>query len=279
MHHCGGRKSIGEEAGTVAICPACGDERTVKEYGSGRYVARWWTDCQCITTRIAEEERRTKEREDWTRRDAQERLAKQLGLWRVRDFRINTFQREWLQAAHDADHPLDYALRWLEGVRGTDQGHYHHGPPPALYFYSQGKGRGKTHLASALAWHAYDWGYLAAFCEETSYLSQYWAAEFEDRDKLQTLVGDRAWITVIDDLGQTPPAKKGGESGAARAWYDITNRRWLRRGWTIITSNRTLDELADQGTINDASYSRLFQMTRGQMVVFDGDDYRLEGLR
>lgn len=214
----------------------------------------------------------------YQRQLAQERVAKELGLFRVKDFRIATFDRSWLRTDEAGDHPVDVVTRWLEGIRGNDVGDYHRGAPVAMYFYSDGKGRGKTHLASALAWHAYDWGYLAAFIEETSYLSQYWAAPFEDRDRLQRLIGDRAWLTVIDDLGQTKPAKRDGESGASKAWYDITNRRWLRRGWTIITSNRTLEELADQGTINEATYSRLYQMTRGQMVVFDGADYRLEGV-
>ena len=92
---------------------------------------------------------------------------------------------------------------------------------------------------------------------------------------MQSLVGDQCWLTVIDDLGKSPPNNPTRKSGAQTAWYDIVNRRYLKRGWTIITSNSTLEQLAEQGTINDATYSRLAQMTRRTMIVFIGADYRL----
>jgi DNA replication protein DnaC len=55
----------------------------------------------------------------------------------------------------------------------------------------------------------------------------------------------------------------------------VINRRWLARRWTIVTSNYTLDELEAQGTIDDATASRLRQMTRGEYLYFDGEDQRL----
>lgn len=274
-HRCGALLSTGRADGETATCPACGETRTVRSTGPGKYTFDYWTACACIRDRDAEQARSKAESDAYQKRTAQDRLAKELGLFRVKDFRLDSFDRNRLRADSQGSHPYDYVVRWLETIRGTDVGNYHSGPPPALYLYSQGKGRGKTHLASAIAWHAYDWGYLASFIEETSYLSQYWAGEFDSRDRLQTLIGDRCWLTVIDDLGQTIPAKKDGTSGASKAWYDITNRRWLKRGWTVITSNRTLEELVTQGTLNEASYSRVYQMTRGQMVIFDGADYRL----
>lgn len=263
--------------GSVVTCPACGETREVREAGSGKYVIRYWSDCQCVIAAIAEAEAARALAAERQARIGREQLVARLGLARVTNFRMETFDPALLHSEHPDSHPHTYAQQWLDGVRGESCGSYHRGPPVALYFYSRGKGRGKTHLAAALAWSAYDWGYLAAFVEETSYLSGYWAADFETRDEMQTLLGDRAWLTVIDDLGQNPPGGKG--TGASKAWYDITNRRWQKCGWTIITSNRTLDELVEQGTINDATYSRLYQMTRGQMVYFDGADYRLEGVR
>lgn len=274
---CGGRRSTTEAEGATAVCPVCQEERVVMQAGEGKFQLRWWSECHCLRTNRERAVQAQLEAEQYAKRDAQERIAKQLGLFRVRDLKLDTFDPTLLHADTPGEHPHAIAKRWLETIRGASEGDYRSGPPPALYFYSKGKGRGKTHLAAGIAWQAYDWGYLAAFLEETSYLSRYWAEDFEERDSLQTLVGDRAWLTIIDDLGQTPPAKKGGESGSAKAWYDITNRRWLKRGWTIITSNHTLEDLEQQGTINEATYSRLYQMTRGQMVVFDGDDYRLGG--
>ena len=74
----------------------------------------------------------------------------------------------------------------------------------------------------------------------------------------------------MGDRENTPP-------GLRDAWYDLIGPRWLKRGWTIITSNCTLDELAARGTIDDRVYSRLYQMTGGKIVTFDGADQRLAG--
>ena len=262
------------EIGSTMVCPDCHAERVTVEHGEGKYTIRMWSDCACVISHIEQVEQVKTAAADRGRRAAAEHIMSQLGLMRARQFKLESFDRSLLSTPIGGSHPYDIACKWLEGVRGVTEGDYHRGPPVALYFYSAGKGRGKTHLAAALAWMAYDWGYLAGFVEETSYLSSYYAAGFEERDQMQGLIGDKCWVTVIDDMGQNPPAK--GSTGASKAWFDIIDRRWLRRGWTIITSNRTLDELERQGTINQAAYSRLYQMTRGQMVMFEGSDYRIE---
>lgn len=266
------RLSTGE-LGDRMVCEVCQLERETVEYGNGRYKIRIWSDCDCVRAEIDRVEQVKTLAADRGRRAAAEHIMAQLGLMRAAQFRLESFDRDRLQTPAGGAHPYDYALRWVEGVRGTSTANYTMGPPAALYFYSAGKGRGKTHMAAALAWLAYEWGYLAGFVEETSYLSGYYAANFDDREQMQALIGDQCWITVIDDMGQTPPGR--GSTGTSKAWFDVINRRWLRRGWTVITSNRTLPELLAQGTINDAAYSRLYQMTRGQMVMFEGADYRI----
>jgi DNA replication protein DnaC len=67
-----------------------------------------------------------------------------------------------------------------------------------------------------------------------------------------------------------PPGK-----GVQGVWDGLINRRWLERRWLLVTSNYTLDELAQRGTLSEASFSRLRQMTRGEYVYFDGQDQRL----
>ena len=70
-------------------------------------------------------------------------------------------------------------------------------------------------------------------------------------------------------------SRENTPAGLRDFWYDLIGPRWLKRGWTIITSNHTLDELASRGTIDDRVYSRLVQMTGGKIVTFDGADQRL----
>jgi DNA replication protein DnaC len=45
----------------------------------------------------------------------------------------------------------------------------------------------------------------------------------------------------------------------------------------ILTSEKTLEQLVDQGTLDDALYSRLYEMTRGIELPFSGPDQRLRG--
>jgi DNA replication protein DnaC len=118
-------------------------------------------------------------------------------------------------------------------------------------------------------------GKLTVFLEEVSYLERAWAADFADKEQLSMLPGESAWLTVIDDIGQNPPGRD--PRGLQKAWYNVINRRWLKAGWTIITSNKTLEQLMDQGTLSEAAYSRLYQMTRGEVVLMEADDQRLRG--
>lgn len=195
------------------------------------------------------------------------------GMTRVEHLSLDRFDPRRLRAPDEASHPYHAASRWLAAIMDRPVADYHNGLPAALYFYSPGKGRGKTHLAAGLAWEARKNHKLTAYVPEGIYIERSWACSFEEKEALASLPGERAWLTVIDDLGQRVPGR--GSNGIANAWYSVFDRRWLRRGWTIITSNLTLDELLDQGTINEATHSRLRQMTRSQMIKFDGVDQRL----
>lgn len=251
----------------------CSEQRRVELAGSGKLSMQYWSSCACIRDAIAQSIADNKRIAAYTERERNERLSRELGLFRIQHMADRPFDRSRL--AEGDYHPLDIAADWLSSIADKSNGEYHEGPPIAIYLYSEFPGRGKTHLAAMLALKAYASSRLTSFIEETSYLSDYWASDFAERARLQSLVGDQCWLTVIDDLGKSPPNNPTRKSGAQTAWYDIVNRRYLKRGWTIITSNSTLEQLAEQGTINDATYSRLAQMTRRTMIEFIGADYRL----
>lgn len=170
------------------------------------------------------------------------------------------------------DRLLSIVQGWLDAISPLSVAPGYDGKPRCcLYFYSPGKGRGKTHLAAALAMQAKAAGKLISIVDEISYVEAYWAASLEGRATIASLPASRAWLTVFDDMG----SRENTPAGLRDCWYDLVGPRWLKRGWTIVTSNWTLEELVERGTIDDRVYSRLYQMTGGKIVTFDGADQRL----
>jgi hypothetical protein len=255
--------------GTVQPCPQCDEEVTWKEYTNsvGRSV-RYWSDCSCVVAAAERMSQRSKEstalQADYRNEDARHVLPPALA-----NFTLDTFDATRLAGGEKL---LTAARRWLETITPLSVAPGYFGDPrPCLYFYSQGKGRGKTHLAAALLHAAAERGKSTAFADEVGYIESYWAAPFERKAELSAWPAEKAWLTVLDDLGQ----RERTSDTLRDAWYDVVNPRWLRCGWTIITSNWAPQELLDKGTISEATYSRIVQMTRGQLVTFQGTDQRL----
>lgn len=232
-----------------------------------------WRPCEWCVARWEQDYQATVAQDVAARQAQAERELGDTGLNRIVPFTFDTFDARWLQSARREEHPLTIARRWLHGIGNLLHGSYRDEtlPAPGLYFYSPGKGRGKTHLAGAIANAARAKGKLVAFLEETSYLERRRSCQLMEIERLTALPGDHAWLTVIDDLGQRGKASES----VADAWYAVINRRWLKAGWTIFTSNRFPEELVAQGTINEATYSRLMQMIGMRVVFFDGEDRRL----
>lgn len=200
-----------------------------------------------------------------------ERLLGDTGMSLITGLAWSALERD--RPAFDAA-ALRTVERWFGLILAAGaQADYSATLPAALFLHSPGKGRGKTHIAAGAVHAARAAHKLAVFLEESSYLARRWGCAFEDVGQVVGVPGSRAWLTVIDDLGQRA---KAGES-VQNVWYEVINGRWLRRGWTIITSNWTLEELATRGTIGEATYSRLRQMTRGLTVRVGGADQRLYG--
>jgi len=261
--------------GATRSCPECGafQERRETPPNAQGHTLRYWSDCRCDLARAAHRSaveqyraQRMQEIDRATLGDPGGQLVAQLTM--------DAFHREWLKEA-EGRHPYDLALRWFAAIKDRDgPDRAGEGPPPALYFHCRGKGRGKTHLAAALLNLARDALRRVAFIEELSYLSRYRHMDFGmAREALLALPGSKAWLTVIDDLGRLEPGKN--PASVQNAWNDVISRRYMAQAWTVFTSNYTIDELIVRGTIDDAAYSRIYEMTRGQIVVFDGEDRRL----
>lgn len=260
------------------VCPCCGEQQhavPIRHYNGSTFFV--WNVCQAMQRSWnATESQIAHRRSDLEKRQMEaERAMGDPGLSQIARFTLASFDPDRLKVELGDDNPLDVVTSWLAAIRDRARGDYHSGPAVALHLYYPGKGTGKTHLAAGAALAARAMGKLTVFLEEVSYLERSWAADFADKEQLSMLPGETAWLTVLDDIGQNPPGRD--PRGLQKAWYNIINRRWLKCGWTIITTNKTLEQLMDQGTLSEAAYSRLYQMTRGEAVLMEADDQRLRG--
>ena len=235
-----------------------------------------WRLCDALRAKWALRDAGVAQQDAQARQAAAERALGDPGLGRIAGLTLECFNPDLLRVQLGHDNPHTLICDWIAAIADRPEGDYHRGPPVALYLYWPGKGTGKTHLAAGATLALRAAGRLAVFVEESSYLSALWSAPMEGSERLYQLPGDLAHITAIDDIGRLPPGKGPG-NGTEKAWYNVINRRWLRRRWTIFTSNRTLDELLAQCTIDDATYSRMAQMMGGadRLVLVEGDDQRL----
>jgi len=228
---------------------------------------RYWSDCSCW---LAECERAASRNAGAQDHAADYRVEPIISDVRAyQHFSLETFDPALLAGG---DRLLAAARRWLDQAMPLPFADRSYADPRCcLYFYSGGKGRGKTHLAAGIAMAARENKKAISIVDETGFLESYWATGFEQRASLTSAPAEKAWLTVFDDMG----SREKTPEGLRDVWYDLIGPRWLRRGWTIVTSNHTLDELAARGTIDDRVYSRLYQMTGGKIITFDGADQRL----
>jgi hypothetical protein len=254
-------------------CLNCGAILEPREVEWKGQIFYWQRPCPCRDQVIDERERKIADMDATYRRAQAFRGLGDTGMKLVEGFALESFDPRKLKET-ELGHPYTLATKWINDIIDAgDVANYHDGPPAALYFLSPGKGRGKTHLAAGLMWEIQNHHKkLAVFLDETTFIERRWATtSFEEKERLASLPGSQAWLTVIDDLGN-----HNGGQGVADTWYAVFNRRWLKRGWTIITSNFTPEQLLEKGTINDATYSRLRQMIQSTCIFFDGKDIRLQ---
>lgn len=228
---------------------------------------RYWSDCSCWLLSCDQASDRANGAQEHAADYRVEALISDVRTYQ--HFTLDTFDHKRLEGG---DQLVRASQRWLEQASALPFADRAYADPRCcLYFYSSGKGRGKTHLAAAVAMLARAAQKTIAIVDEISFVEGYWAASLEARQQLVSAPAERAWLTVFDDMG----SRENTPAGLRDCWYDLIGPRWLKRGWTIVTSNWTLKELAERGTIDDRVYSRLFQMTGGKIVTFDGKDQRL----
>ncbi len=253
--------------GTQMACPHCDELIEWRQIGTAPRIIRYWSDCSCWNMdceRVAMRNSSAQAHADDYRSE-----PIMIDIRAYQGFTFDTFDPSRLP---NGDQLVRAGKRWLEQASEKPFADRHYADPRCcLYFHSSGKGRGKTHLAAAIALAARALEKQVSIVDEISYAEQYWAADLEQKRSLALAPGQRAWLTVFDDMG----SRENTPAGLRDFWYDLIGPRWLKRGWTIITSNCTLEELIAKGTIDDRVYSRLFQMTGGKIVTFDGVDQRL----
>jgi DNA replication protein DnaC len=256
------------EIGTQSECPRCKEVIEFRQMGTPPAAIRYWSDCSCWLQECDRAMRRNTGAQDHASDYRAEPIFCDVRQYQA--FTLDTFDSSRLT---NGDKLVAAGRKWLEQISAMPFADRTYADPRCcLFFYSAGKGRGKTHLAAAIALVARAAGKTISIVDETGFLEAYWAAGFDAKQQLTAAPSDKAFLTVFDDMG----SREKTPEGLRDLWYDLIGPRWLKRGWTIITSNWTLDELAARGTIDDRVYSRLVQMTGGKIVTFDGVDQRLE---
>ncbi len=135
-------------------------------------------------------------------------------------------------------------------------------------------GRGKTHLAVAIAYKAIQNGFEASFTTCAALVEDVARASATGRlqDTLSQYV--RPHVLAIDEEGYLAY----GES-AANALYHVVNERHLRRRSILLTTNKSPKEwgkVLHDGDLADAIVDRLLE--RGRILRLDGPSMRTRHL-
>ena len=131
-------------------------------------------------------------------------------------------------------------------------------------------GRGKTHLAVAIAYRAIQNGFEARFTTADELIGDLSNAAAQGRldDAIEPYVHPH--VLVIDELGYQSYAPD-----AANVLYRVVNDRYLRRRPMLLTTNKPLAALGQvlhDGDLAEAILDRVFE--RGTHFILPGRSYR-----
>jgi DNA replication protein DnaC len=140
---------------------------------------------------------------------------------------------------------------------------------------SGGPGRGKTHLAVALAYKAIQNGFEARFVTATALIDE--LAEAARRGALREVTAEyvQPHVLVIDEVGYLQHA-----TAAANVLYGVIDHRCLRRRPIILTTNKPLREwgtVLHDPQLAEALLDRILE--RGQHLKLGGASWRTRGLK
>ena len=132
-----------------------------------------------------------------------------------------------------------------------------------------GVGTGKTHAAVALLRELIEVGHWAQFVSVPDLLDQI-RATFNRSGESEEDICERPRngdLVLLDDLGAEKPSEWVREK-----LYQIINARYNARRCTLVTSNKSPEQLAKQ--IGDRAVSRLMEMC--EAIKLEGPDRRLK---
>jgi DNA replication protein DnaC len=132
------------------------------------------------------------------------------------------------------------------------------------------QGRGKTHLAIAIAIAGIQHGSDARFITATDLIDELTAAAAVGRLKAQAEPLIAAKVLIIDELGYLPHAKD-----AANVLYTIIDARYLRKRPTLFTTNKPLRQwgaVLHDGDLAAALLDRILE--NGRHIELTGKSWR-----
>jgi DNA replication protein DnaC len=135
---------------------------------------------------------------------------------------------------------------------------------------SGGPGRGKTHIAIALAYKAIQNGFDARFVTATALIDE--LADAANRGALREVTTSyvQPHVLVIDEVGYLHHA-----NAAANVLYGVIDQRCLRRRPIVLTTNKKLrqwGEVLHDAQLAEALLDRILE--RGQHLELGGKSWR-----
>ena len=135
-----------------------------------------------------------------------------------------------------------------------------------------GVGLGKTHLATALGYHACLKGHTVLFCSAVDTINSLAAAQSAGRLKQEMRKYHKPALVILDELGYLPIDKTGAD-----LLFQIISHRY-EQGSLIITTNRVFKDWPEifnnDSTLTSALLDRLLHHT--ETVVIEGKSYRMK---
>lgn len=138
---------------------------------------------------------------------------------------------------------------------------------------SGGPGRGKTHIAIALAYKAIQNGFDARFVTATALIDE--LAQAANKGALREVTASyvQPHVLVIDEVGYLQHAQ-----AAANVLYGVFDQRCLRRRPIVLTTNKKLrqwGEVLHDPQLAEALLDRILE--RGHHLALGGKSWRTKG--
>lgn len=137
-------------------------------------------------------------------------------------------------------------------------------------------GRGKTHLAVAIAYRAIQNGFNASFVTAASLIEELSRASGEGRLRETLASYLQPHVLVVDEVGYLSYGPD-----AANALFHVVNERHLRRRPMLFTTNKspltTWGDVLHDHDLAEAIVDRVLE--KGRLIVVDGPSYRTRHLQ